>query len=78
LGNSFFNKHKWLAVSNSANENLKGAWCIYCAIFQTTNSGGGRGSCGGIGGNQQMGALVNTPLRNFKKNQWKRWNIGYP
>jgi len=65
LGESFLKEYRWLSVSKEPG--LEGAWCVYCSVFQSSESGGGRGSCGGIGGNQKMGALVNTPLSKFRK-----------
>ena len=58
-------EYGWLAVSKV--EGREGAWCTFCSVFQSSECGGGRVGLGGIGGNQKMGALVNTPLRNFKK-----------
>jgi len=61
----FLKEYKWLAVSKEPG--FEGAWCVYCTTFQSSLCGGSRGSHGGIGGNQKMGALVSTPLSKFKK-----------
>jgi len=65
LGENFLKEYKWLAVSKEPG--FEGAWCVYCTTFQSSLCGGSRGSHGGIGGNQKMGALVSTPLSKFKK-----------
>ena len=63
LGQNHLDTFPWLAVSIIPG--WKGAWCVYCVLFKTSSSGGGRGSEGGRGGGQAMGKLVLQPLTNF-------------
>lgn len=56
---------EWLAVSKV--ETVAGGWCVFCTMFKTHDYGGGKGAEFGGGGGQKMGALVSTPLVNFKK-----------
>jgi len=64
LGYNYLKDYKWLAVSKQSG--FEGAWCVYCSLFQSSDCGGDRSACVGIGGNEKMGALVNIRLRNFK------------
>ena len=53
-------KFPWLAISNTPD--YKGAWCVYCVLFHTTEEGGGKKGVG-----QKLGKLVNCALTEYAK-----------
>ena len=63
LGENHLKTFPWLAVSREPK--CCGAWCVYCVLFKTWESGSGRGAQYGGGAGQSMGKLVNKPLVNF-------------
>jgi len=63
LGENHLKTFPWLAVSREPE--FCGAWCVYCVLFKTCESGGGRGAQYGRGAGQSMGKLVNKPLVDF-------------
>ena len=63
LGENHLKTFPWLAVSREPE--CCGAWCAYCILFKTSESGGGRSAQYGGGAGQSMGKLVNKPLVDF-------------
>ena len=63
LGENHLKTFPWLAVSREPE--YCGAWCAYCVLFKTSESGGRRGAQYGGGAGQSMGKLVNKPLVDF-------------
>ena len=63
LGENHLKTFPWLAVSREPE--YCGAWCAYCVLFKTSESGGGRGAQYGGGAGQSTGKLVNKPLVDF-------------
>ena len=52
VNSEHFSTFKWLGLSNLDDPDIKGLWCVYCALFKTSDSGGGRGAITGRGGGQ--------------------------
>lgn len=50
LGESHLKAFPWLAISREPE--YSGAWCAYCVLFKTSESGGGRGAQYGGGTGQ--------------------------
>ena len=67
VNSEHFSTFKWLGLSNLDDPDIKGLWCVYCALFKTSDSGGGRGAITGRGGGQKLGNLVNKPLVDFQR-----------
>ena len=57
LGEHHLRAYSWLAVSQL--EGMAGAWCVWCALFCVSGTGGV--------GYQRLGELVNKPLNNFSR-----------
>ena len=57
LGEHRLRAYPWLAVSQL--EGMAGAWCVWCALFCVSGTGGV--------GYQRLGELVNKPLNNFSR-----------